>query len=105
MRVKTVVPARADSYEHAFRRAGPMRSLTEWRNPRRGELADALREPLLERAIGVVYRPQSEFLSHYFEAVLADQFDAFVWFEETHAVTPLGAEPPQGAPDTYPFGL
>jgi erythromycin esterase-like protein len=60
---------------------------------------------LLERAIGVVYRPQSEFLSHYFEAVMAEQFDAFVWFAETRAVTPLAAERPTGVPDTYPFGL
>ena len=60
---------------------------------------------MLERAIGVVFRPESEFLSHYFEAALADQFDAYVWFEETTAVTPLPAERPHGAPDTYPFGL
>jgi erythromycin esterase-like protein len=64
-----------------------------------------LGEPRLERAIGVVYRPQSEFLSHYFEAVLAEQFDAYVWFEETKAVTPLPAGPPKGAPETYPFGV
>ena len=64
-----------------------------------------MREPLLERAIGVVYRPQSEFLSHYFEAVMAEQFDAFVWFAETRAVTPLAAERPTGVPDTYPFRL
>ena len=105
MKIKTVLPARPDSYEHAFRRAGHARSLTEWRSPARHDLASVLREPFLERAIGVVYRPQSEFLSHYFEAVLAEQFDAFVWFEETSAVTPLSAEPPSGVPDTYPFGL
>lgn len=105
MELKTVLPARQDSYEHAFRRTGLSRALADWRGQTRAELADALRDPLLERAIGVVYRPESEFLSHYFEAVLADQFDAFVWFEEAHAVTPLPAEPPQGAPETYPFGL
>jgi hypothetical protein len=44
-------------------------------------------------------------LSHYFEAVLADQFDAYVWFEETRAITPLGVERPHGAPETWPFGL
>ena len=79
--------------------------MTEWRSPARHDLASVLCEPLLERAIGVVYRPQSEFLSHYFEAVLAEQFDAYVWFEETRAVTPLPAAPPHGAPETYPFGL
>lgn len=101
---KTVLPARADSYEHAFRRAGIARSLTDWREPRKRPLAEALREPMLERAIGVVYRPDNEFLSHYFEAVLAEQFDAYVWFEETRAVTPLASDRPEGAPETYPFG-
>ena len=105
MEFKSVLPARADSYEYAFRKTGISRSLTDWRGPTRRELAEALREPMLERAIGVIYRPETEFLSHYFEAVLADQFDAYVWFEETTAVTPLAAGRPHGAPDTYPFGL
>jgi erythromycin esterase-like protein len=105
MEVKAVRPARADSYEHAFRRTGIARSLTEWRSPARRDLADQLRQPMLERAIGVVYRPESELLSHYFEAVLAEQFDAYVWFEQTRAVTALGHERPHGAPETYPFGL
>ena len=105
MKIKTVIPARPDSWEFAFRHAGQARSLTDWRRTGRRELSDALREPRLERAIGVIYRPQSEFLSHYFEAVLVEQFDAYVWFEETHAVTPLATERPKGAPDTYPFGL
>lgn len=105
MKIKAVRPARPDSYEYAFRKAGVARSLTDWRGPERRALADALRQPLLERAIGVVYRPESELLSHYFEAVLAEQFDAFVWFEQTKAVTPLGHERPHGAPETWPFGL
>ncbi|AKH42121.1 erythromycin esterase-like protein [Altererythrobacter atlanticus] len=105
MRVKTVREARPDSWEHAFRRSGYARSLTDWRGPEKSGLATKLRTSLLERAIGVVYRPETELLSHYFEAVLADQFDAYVWFEETQAVTPLGPEHPHGAPETYPFGL
>lgn len=104
MQIKTVRPARADSYEHAFRSTGLARTLTDWRTRNR-DLAALLREPLLERAIGVVYRPETERLSHYFEAVLAEQFDAFVWFEQTTAVTPLGHERPHGAPETWPFGL
>ena len=117
MKVKAVLPARLDSWEYAFRKTGRARSLTDWRRADsspdnsagnslgRRALIEALREPRQERAIGVVYRPQSEFLSHYFEAVLAEQFDAYVWFEETRAVTPLPAAPPHGAPETYPFGL
>ncbi|MCB2074949.1 MAG: erythromycin esterase family protein [Novosphingobium sp.] len=105
MHVKQVRPARDDSWEAAFRHTGYARSLTDWRGPRRAELAEALSQTLLERAIGVIYRPQTELTSHYFEAVLADQFDAYVWFEETRAVTPLGPERPHGAPETWPFGL
>jgi erythromycin esterase-like protein len=105
MEVMNVRPARPDSYEYAFRKAAMARSLTSWREPDKHALADTLRESMLERAIGVIYRPESELLSHYFEAVLAEQFDAYVWFEETRAVTPLPAERPQGVPETYPFGL
>lgn len=105
MEVKSVRPARADSFEHVFRRTGVARSLTEWRDPVKAEVRELLREPRLERAIGVVYRPETELHSHYFEAVLSEQFDCWVWFEQTTAVTPLGHERPLGAPETYPFGL
>jgi erythromycin esterase-like protein len=105
MEVKKVTPARPDSYERVFRQAFLERSLTDWRSGQKSELHDVLSKPRLERAIGVVYRPETEFLSHYFEAVLPDQFDAYVWFEQTTAVTPLAGGRPHGAPDTYPFGL
>jgi erythromycin esterase-like protein len=49
--------------------------------------------------------PQTERQSHYAEAVLPKQFDAFVWFDETHAVSPLPGEPRPGQDETYPFGL
>ena len=104
MQIKTVRPARPDSYEHAFRSTVLARTLTDWRT-KNLHLAELLREPLLERAIGVVYRPETERFSHYFEAVLSEQFDAWVWFEQTKAVTPLGQERPHGAPETWPFGL
>ena len=105
MEIKTVRPARIDSYEYAFRKTGLSRTLTDWRGLTKRDLADALRQPMLERAIGVIYRPESELASHYFEAVLAEQFDAFVWFEESQAVTPLSAGHEHGMPETYPFGL
>jgi erythromycin esterase-like protein len=78
--------------------------LTDWRitHP---ELRVLLGEPRLERAIGVIYRPETELLSHYFRAVLSEQFDAYVWFEETHAVSPLGDQARKTGIDTYPFGL
>ncbi len=105
MEVKKIIPARPDSYEHVFRQAFVERSLTDWRSGQKSELRHVLSKSRLERAIGVVYRPETEFLSHYFEAVLPDQFDAYVWFEQTTAVTSLGSGRPHGAPDTYPFGL
>ncbi|MEL1250991.1 erythromycin esterase family protein [Aurantiacibacter gilvus] len=105
MEIMQVRPARDDSWEGMFRKTGISRSLTDWRGGKKKELVNALSHALLERAIGVVYRPQSELTSHYFESVLADQFDAWVWFEESRAVTPLGPERPHGAPETWPFGL
>jgi erythromycin esterase-like protein len=105
MEVMNVVPARSDSYESLFRSTGVARSLTDWHAPQHRELRDLLRIQLLERAIGVVYRPDTEFLSHYFEAILPDQFDAYVWFETSHAITPLAVDVVEGAAETYPFGL
>ncbi len=105
MEIKRVLPAREDSYEHLFRRTGHARSLTDWRAAERGPLREALSEPRLERAIGVVYRPESELLSHYFQAVLSEQFDAYVWFDQTRAVSPLQPHHVAGRPETYPFGL
>jgi erythromycin esterase-like protein len=101
--VKRVLRARPDSWEHMFLNAGRPRSLTVWRDD--PELASALSARRLERAIGVIYRPETERWSHYFDAHLSKQFDALVWFEETQAVTPLPGAPAEGAPDIYPFGL
>ncbi|MBA1274495.1 erythromycin esterase family protein [Stutzerimonas azotifigens] len=106
MQVKQVRPSRPDSWEQLFLKAGHPVSLTDWRAGRDPELRSALAQARLERAIGVIYRPETELHSHYFRAVLADQFDALLWFEQTDAVTPLGPEDPQqdGVPDTYPSG-
>jgi protein-L-isoaspartate(D-aspartate) O-methyltransferase len=69
------------------------------------ELGTGLLQARLERAIGVIYRPETELESHYFEAVLPRQFDEYVWFDESSAVTPLQSQELQGVADTYPFGL
>jgi erythromycin esterase-like protein len=60
----------------------------------------ALLEPKLERFIGVIYRPETERWSHYSECVLPNQFDAWVWFGETKAVTPLPDGERPGEDDT-----
>jgi erythromycin esterase-like protein len=102
-RIKQVTRSRPDSWERIFLDAGTPRSLTSWR----GDAAFASRLAMrrLERAIGVIYRPETERQSHYFDAHLSRQFDAFVWFEETRALTPLPSRPAEGDPDTYPFGV
>lgn len=111
MHVQQVRPSRHDSWEQVFLQVGLPASLTDWRDgdarrsDSRSELRAALADTRLERAIGVIYRPESERQSHYFEAVLAEQFDAWIWLEETCAVTPLDdAAPCSGEEDTYPFG-
>ncbi|MGE3986272.1 MAG: erythromycin esterase family protein, partial [Dehalococcoidia bacterium] len=87
-----------------FHLSGKTRSLLDFSlNP---HVSEALSAPRLERFIGVIYRPETELLSHYAKASLSKQFDAFVWFDETTAVTPLPArEGPERVPDTFPFGL
>jgi erythromycin esterase-like protein len=69
------------------------------------ELRSQLAQPMMERAIGVVYRPESELTAHYFEAEPAQQFDAWVWFDETHAVSASGAAGTLREPETFPFGV
>ena len=84
-----VTPARADSYERLCHAAGIPAFLLHLRDPLRAALHDELSDPRLERAIGVVYRPDTELASHYFQAVLPGQFDEYVWFDETSAVQAL----------------
>jgi protein-L-isoaspartate(D-aspartate) O-methyltransferase len=74
-------------------------------NAMAGELREAMKAPRLERAIGVIYRPESELASHYFQAILPRQFDEYIWFDETKAVTPFETVQLEGLPDTYPFGV
>jgi protein-L-isoaspartate(D-aspartate) O-methyltransferase len=102
MRVR---PSHPDSYErvcHATEHAGFLLPL---RHPAVPEVREYLLAPHLERAIGVIYRPESELLSHYFQAALPAQFDEYVWIDETSAVRPLEQFELAGVPDTYPFAL
>ncbi|MBY5704490.1 protein-L-isoaspartate(D-aspartate) O-methyltransferase [Rhizobium leguminosarum] len=104
MEVMRVNPSRADSYERMCHDAGKRRFLLDLSPGRHEPLRRRLSEPRLERFIGVVYRPDTELWSHYSQAILPEQFDAYVWFDETQAVTPLGPEHHRGMPETYPFG-
>lgn len=100
-----VQPSRADSYERLFHDAGMPRGLLDLREGRRDSLRRDLREPRLERYIGVVYRPATELHSHYALSALGDQFDGFVWFDQTSALRPLPTKVTPGEDETYPFGV
>ena len=106
-RRKRVRPALEGSYEALFHEVEIERFMIHLREE--GPARELLRLPRLERAIGVIYRPETERLSHYFHAQLAEQFDAVLHFDETTAVEPLepGAhwEPGDEPPETYPSGM
>jgi erythromycin esterase-like protein len=108
MMVKRVRPSLAESHERLSHDSRVERFLLDLRDID-GELREGLIEPRLERFIGVIYRPETERWSHYSEAILPKQFDAWVWFDETTAVTPLPGERRPGehveTEETYPFGL
>jgi erythromycin esterase-like protein len=103
---KRVRAALAGSYESLFHETGAGNFLLNLRDG--GEVAAALGGPRLERAIGVIYLPQTERQSHYFDARLPEQFDAVIHLDETSALEPLErhalwetGEPPE----TYPTGI
>ncbi len=110
MKIKQVRPSLPGSYERMSHDSGVGQFLLDLRPESiEGRLHGELLEPRLERFIGVIYRPETERWSHYSSAILPKQFDAWMWFDETSAVTPLPAElRPGEAPsveETYPFGL
>ncbi len=100
-----VRPSHPDSYERICHQATTPAFLLHLREPRRAELREELTEPRLERAIGVIYRPETELQSHYFQASLPHQFDEYIWFDRTTPIHPINAHEVAGLPDTYPFGL
>jgi erythromycin esterase-like protein len=104
---KRVRPGLPGSYEALFHDVGLRRFLVRLRGEK-SDAVDALDERRLERAIGVIYRPESERVSHYFHARLARQFDAVLHFDETRAVEPLETSAPRATdevPETYPSGF
>ncbi|HXJ34032.1 MAG TPA: erythromycin esterase family protein [Candidatus Eisenbacteria bacterium] len=66
-------------------------------------MRDELVSPRLERAIGVVYHPDTEMQSHYFHAALPHRFDEWIWFDETRAVRPVSDAEARILPRTHPF--
>jgi erythromycin esterase-like protein len=102
-RVRRALPG---SYEALFHEVGTRNFLLTLRDG--GEVSSALRGPRLERAIGVIYLPQTERQSHYFDARLPEQFDAVIHLDETRALEPLERQAfwEEGEPpETFPFGV
>jgi len=105
MEVKQVQPSHIDSYERVCHEVHSDNFLLPLRNPAKVITRKRLLAERLERAIGVIYKPETELQSHYFYASLPRQFDEYIWFDETRAVVPLIRETIKGMPDTFPFGL
>jgi erythromycin esterase-like protein len=106
MEVKEIRPSLAESQERQSHNAGIDRFLLDLRPGRPNGVRRTLSDPRLERFIGVIYRPETERWSHYVECRLSEQFDAWVWFDQTTAVTPLEAPAAgSGEDETWPFGL
>ncbi len=102
-RVKTLNPGRADSYEGLFHSLNVPAFHVPFRHS--AAVSRHLREPRLERAVGVIYQPDKERNSHYFRASLSSQFDEITWVDQTSAVKPLRHSVETEEPDTYPFGI
>lgn len=103
--LKRVRTALGNSYENLFHQTGIEKFFLDLRDP---QPKAVLRQPMLERAIGVIYRPQTERVSHYFNARLSEQFDGVIHFDKTRAVEPLdkvSSWTHEDAPETFPEGL
>jgi protein-L-isoaspartate(D-aspartate) O-methyltransferase len=105
MEIKAVQPSHPQSYERLFHLTNQPGLLLPLKAGHKMDVTDELAGPRLERAIGVIYRPETELASHYFEARLPDQFNEYIWIDETSAITPLPTGQTKGVPDTYPFGV
>ena len=102
---KNIRPALRGSYEDLFHQTGLPRF---WIDLRGAGQIGVLQQQRIERAIGVIYRPDTERLSHYFHVRLPEQFDAFIHIDETSAVEPLERTSiwEEGElPETYPFAV
>jgi protein-L-isoaspartate(D-aspartate) O-methyltransferase len=105
MEIKQVRPAHPDSYErlmHLSEMESFFLPLTKSKNQ---QLTSALASRRLERAIGVIYRPETERMSHYFDASLPRQFDEWIWFDETTALHPLTTQQAAEHEPPHPFAI
>jgi erythromycin esterase-like protein len=99
---RRIRPSMPGSYEHLFHETGIERFVLPT-----AESRDGLSAARLERAIGVIYKPDTERASHYLRARIADQFDAVIHVDTTTALMPLERWSRENSdlPETYPTGV
>ncbi|MFN3514975.1 MAG: protein-L-isoaspartate(D-aspartate) O-methyltransferase [Phenylobacterium sp.] len=105
MEIKAIRPSLPDSCERLAHDSGVERFLLDLREGMHADLRHRLLEPRLERFIGVIYRPETERWSHYAACSLPQQFDAYVWFDQTTPVAAIPTRVEAGPDETWPFGL
>lgn len=105
LEMKHVRPAHPDSYERLMHLAELDAFFLPLSKSRHQQLTSALAPRRLERAIGVIYRPDTERLSHYFDASLPNQFDEWIWFDQTSAVHPLTTRQSSEHEPSHPFAI
>ena len=105
MEVKRVRPALPDSYERLMHLTELDAFFLPLAKSPNQQLTSALAQRRLERAIGVIYHPETERLSHYFDASLPNQFDEWIWFDETTAVHPLTTQQSAAHEPPHPFAI
>jgi len=103
LRAMAVRPSHPRSYEYLCHESGVPAFMLPLRTPARAAVRDELLVARLERAIGVIYRPETELQSHYFHAVLPYQFDEWIWLDQTEAVHPITDAAARGLPRAHPF--
>jgi protein-L-isoaspartate(D-aspartate) O-methyltransferase len=102
MRVREGYPG---SFENLFHDSRVEAFCLPLREPRKRDIREELAGSRLERAIGVIYRPDTELASHYFHARLSKQFDEFIWFDHTKAVSPISNDDARQFSPEHPFSL
>lgn len=105
MEIKTIRPPLPGSHESICHAVDLERFLWDFDKDQSAAFLNLTAQARLERYIGVIYRPETERASHYSYAELSKQYDAFVWFDQTHALTPLATLTNAAEDETYPFGL
>ena len=92
MEIKQLKSADRDSYEGLCHRVAADNFLLPLSKPIKPALRKRLLAERLERSVGAIYLPENELQNHYFYTCLPQQFDEYIWFDETRAVEPLSPE-------------